>query len=107
MQYGLSEETIEKINHILIRYPQIETVVLYGSRAKGNYHNGSDIDLTLKGESLTLSLLYEIERELDDLLLPYTFDISLYQQIEDPGLLNHIDRMGIVFKNNFSEKSLS
>lgn len=49
MKYGLTQEIIEKIRSVYSRFPQIEKAVLYGSRAKGNYKTGSDIDLTLYG----------------------------------------------------------
>jgi predicted nucleotidyltransferase len=49
-RFGLTETTIQKINGIFTRYPQVEKTVLYGSRAKGNFKNGSDIDLTLFGD---------------------------------------------------------
>lgn len=49
MKYGLKDTSIQKIRGVFARYPQVEKAVLYGSRAKGNYKNGSDIDLTLRG----------------------------------------------------------
>lgn len=70
---------------------------MYGSRAKGTYRAGSDIDLTLFGEALTYIQLDRIETEIDDLLLPYTVDLSLYTQIENTDLLDHIQRVGQVF----------
>lgn len=70
---------------------------IYGSRAKGNYKNGSDIDLTLKGNHLNLSLLNQIANELDDLMLPYTFDLSIYSHISNEALIEHIDRVGKLF----------
>ncbi len=97
MKYGLTEETISKISGVFAGYENIDEVVLYGSRAKGNYSSGSDIDLTLKGDGLNLDLLNKISTELDDLLLPYTFDLSIYRQIENPGLICHIERLGRVF----------
>lgn len=95
--YGLKPHIIEQINSVFAHYPQIETVILYGSRAKGNFRYGSDIDLTIKGEDLTLSQLLKIENELDDLLLPYKIDLSLLEKIKDADLLDHIRRVGIVF----------
>jgi predicted nucleotidyltransferase len=71
--------------------------VLYGSRAKGNYKNGSDIDLTLMGQGLQTDHLLKIMGELDDLLLPYMIDLSLFHQLTHPELINHIRRVGIVF----------
>lgn len=98
MKYGLKEATIEKICAILTHYPQVEQAILYGSRAKGNYKHGSDIDLTLCGRAdLTLHVLYRIMDELDDLLLPYTIDLSIFSDINDPDVIDHIQRVGAVF----------
>lgn len=93
MKFGLKEETILKIISVFERFPQIEKAVIYGSRAKGNYKKGSDIDLTLIGENLDLTLINKIETDMDDLLLPYTFDISIYQQLDNPELISHINRV--------------
>ena len=97
MQYGLSEETIEKINDVFSRYKEVDEAVLYGSRAKGNFKPGSDIDLTLKGQKLNLRLLNKISNDLDDLPLPYTIDVSIYHQIENSELIEHIKRVGKIF----------
>ena len=72
-------------------------VVLYGSRAKGNFTPGSDIDLTIIESGLSLHDLLRIENQLDDLLLPYTIDLSLYRLLDHPGLVEHIRRVGIPF----------
>ncbi|PCI28547.1 MAG: hypothetical protein COB67_06095 [SAR324 cluster bacterium] len=97
MQYGLKEETLLKIKNIFSKFEKVEEVLLYGSRAKGNYKPGSDIDLTLKGATLTLKDLNKISLELDDLLLPYTFDISIFHHIDNPDLITHIKRVGKTF----------
>ena len=96
-RYGLKENTIDRINTVFSRYPDIEQVVLYGSRAKGNYQNGSDIDLTLIGDALSHAQLTRIETEIDDLLLPYSVDLSLFKHIDNVNLIDHIQRIGIVF----------
>jgi predicted nucleotidyltransferase len=90
MMFGLKKETIEAIREVLAKYPEVEKAILYGSRAKGNYRPGSDIDLTLIGEKLNLSTLQKIENELDDLLLPYKIDLSTYKQIQNKELLEHM-----------------
>ena len=101
--YGLDDDTISKINGVFSKYSQIEKVILYGSRAKGNYHNGSDIDITLKGEKLTLSnSVYPITEELDELYLPYMFDISIFSYIKDQDMIDHINRVGLVFYTSTS-----
>ena len=81
MQNGLKKETIEKISEIFKRYDEIEEIILYGSRAKGNFKPGSDIDLTLIGKGLNLTVLNKISLELDDLLLPYQIDLSIFDRI--------------------------
>ncbi|MBO6659578.1 MAG: nucleotidyltransferase domain-containing protein [Roseivirga sp.] len=97
MKFGLEEKVIDTVNECLSNYLEIEEVIIYGSRAKGNYRNGSDIDLTLKGDSLTLSTILKLENEIDDLLLPYKFDLSIYHQIDNQDLIDHIERVGKIF----------
>ncbi len=97
MKYGLSEAIVAKIWGVFARFPTIERAVLYGSRAKGNYKPGSDIDLTLYGKNLTISQLGDIAEELDDLLLPYMFDLSIFDQLGHSDLRDHIERVGQVF----------
>lgn len=94
--FGLKPEILQQLATIFQAYRIIDSVVLYGSRAKGTYHAGSDIDLTIKGDSITDSLIGKIEEEIDDLLLPYSFDISSWQQIDNPALREHIKRVGVV-----------
>ncbi len=94
---GLDEKNVKSIQNCFEKHPSINTVVLYGSRAKGNYRNGSDINLCFKGRTLETSLILKLSSELDDLLLPYTFDLSIYKDIKNKDLLEHIDRVGIVF----------
>lgn len=97
MQFGLKPDAISRINSVFAAHPEIEQVVLYGSRAKGNHRAGSDIDLCLKGEALTLTQLLKIENELDDLLLPYKIDLSSFQALDNAELIDHIHRVGVVF----------
>lgn len=97
MKHGLSEETVRRMAEVFSHYPEIEKAVLYGSRAKGNFRNGSDIDLTLMGEKLDSQILSRIDWELDDLLLPYKIDLSLFSKLTHPELIEHIQRVGIVF----------
>ena len=96
MLYGLKEETINQIKEVISHYQQVDEVILYGSRAMGNFKRGSDIDLTLKGKELNLTTLNKIDLEIDDLLLPYTFDLSIFHHIDNPDLVDHINRVGKV-----------
>lgn len=71
---------------------------MYGSRAKGSYKNGSNIDLILHGgDDLTLRVLFRIMEEIDNLLLPYTIDLSIFHHISDPDMVEHIERVGVTF----------
>jgi len=97
MKYGLSDHTLQKIRGVFSHYPQVEKAILYGSRATGTYRNGSDIDLTLYGNALTHSVLSRIDTELDDLLLPYTIDLSIFHQIDNPTMIEQIQRIGVNF----------
>lgn len=95
MKFGLSQETLDKIKFVLSHYKNIEQVKIYGSRAKGNYREGSDIDLVLFSKNLSLQDLNKIRNDLDDLNLPYTFDICHYEEIQNVDLQDHIDRVAI------------
>ncbi len=97
LRFGLKEITIEKICGVFAKYPQVDKAVIYGSRAKGNYKNGSDIDLTLHGDDLTMDILYKMLEEIDDLLLPYTIDLSIFHNLSDPDFIDHIQRVGLTF----------
>lgn len=107
LRFGLQDSTIRKICTVLAGHPQVDKAVLYGSRAKGNYKNGSDIDLTLVGgPELTMKVLYRIMDEIDDLLLPYSFDLSIFDHISDPDVIGHIRRIGVtLYEKKSSQKS--
>ena len=93
---GLPETVLQKIRAVFAHYPQVEEAVLYGSRAKGTYKNGSDIDLTLRGrDDLTLNVLCKIANDLDDLYLPYTIDLSIFHDISDSDVIGHIQQVGV------------
>ena len=97
MEYGLSDRTINTLNVIFGKYPDIKQVVLYGSRAKGKFRAGSDIDITLKtGNSFSRNDLLNIGNDFDDSDLPYFVDVSIYGKISNHGLKAHIDRVGKV-----------
>lgn len=97
MMFGLPEQTRLKMAHVFASHPEIEQVIIYGSRAKGNFRPGSDIDITLSGRGLTDSLLSEVATELDDLNTPYMIDISIYEQLQSNDLRQHIKNVGKVF----------
>ena len=96
MPYGLSDAAIETIRSVMKQHVGVKRTILYGSRAKGNYRNGSDIDLAIEGPDITFDELLRIESQLDALDLPYHIDVSIYHQLNHPELVNHIQRVGCV-----------
>lgn len=95
--FGLSPKVAGTIRQILADYPEVERAVIYGSRAKGNYKNGSDIDLTLMGDALDDKTLFAIAGELDGSPIPHSVDLSIYAKLNHAELREHIDRVGVVF----------
>lgn len=96
MEFGLNHKIMQEIITILTSNPKVEKVLLYGSRAKGNFKVGSDIDLTLKGFDLNIQDLNNLYIKLDELYLPYSFDISIFENLDNKDLIDHINRVGIV-----------
>lgn len=96
MMYGLKDEHINKMLSVFVNYSEIDKVILYGSRAKGDFRNGSDIDLSLVGDELNSDILSRLESDFDDLLLPYKIDISIFNKIDNLDLISRINRIGVV-----------
>ena len=92
--FGLSTSNLRALQDVFAAHRQVVRADIYGSRATGSFRPGSDIDLTLRGELLTMTDLLAIDREIDDLDLPYKIDLSLYSHIEDAALRAHIDTAG-------------
>lgn len=92
---GFKEGDLETIIVVLRMYPQIEKALIFGSRAKGVYKSGSDVDLALKGavKNVASKISYILNEES---LLPYKFDVLDYDGIDNPKLVDHIDRVGVV-----------
>jgi len=97
-QTGLTSKEIENLNSVFSQYKEIDEVLIYGSRAMKTYKPGSDIDLTIKlknGYQPNLSLYSEIADQLDNLSLIYFIDLSFLKEIQNPDLIDHINRVGI------------
>jgi predicted nucleotidyltransferase len=94
--FGLTENTIKSIHSVLEKHETVKTVLIFGSRAKGNYQNGSDIDLAIEDE-ISEEELQKIQNELEDLDLLYEIDIVSYKNIKNTPLGQHIDRVKKLF----------
>lgn len=92
---GLSQHNITAITNVLLRHPSVNKVWLFGSRAMGTYKQRSDIDLAIDGH-LSFEQMHALALDLDELMLPYEFDILALTDINNPQLTHHILRVGQV-----------
>ena len=97
MKFGLKNTVVDQINAVFDKHPQILKVYIYGSRARGDHRPASDIDLTMECSENTENLLSRLFFELDDLLLPYKFDLSIKDQISNQELIKQIEQHAQVF----------
>ena len=97
MKFGLSDTVIKELQDVFRRYANIEKVLIFGSRSKGNYRAGSDIDLAVIGKDIDYNLLLSILCEIDDVELLYSVDLLDYQKKKGTPIGDHIDRVGQVF----------
>ncbi|MEI6854003.1 MAG: nucleotidyltransferase domain-containing protein [Bacteroidota bacterium] len=94
--FGLKKSDIETIVAIMKENEMVEEVLIFGSRAKGTYKNGSDVDLALKGKlnfTITAHIGFLLNEETN---MPYKFDVIDYLSIQNKELTEHIDRVGVV-----------
>jgi hypothetical protein len=97
MNFGLSGKITAYILGVLEKHTAVEQALIFGSRAKGNFKTGSDIDLALSGKSLTTEDALRIQGELEDIPIPHKVDILILSKITNPDLRDHIHRVGQVF----------
>lgn len=92
--YGLPASTIAQLQGVFAQVPRVQQAVLYGSRARGDYRNGSDIDISLQGSDLTEQDRLRILAYIDDLFLPYMVDINIFHNLQNTALKDSIQRDG-------------
>ncbi len=97
MKFGLSDTVVKELQDVFHRHANIEKVLIFGSRSKGNYRAGSDIDLAVVGNGIDYDQLLNILCEIDDLELLYSVDLLDYQTKKGTPIGDHIDRVGQVF----------
>ena len=97
MKYGLSTRTLQELTKVFSRYPEVEEAVLYGSRAKGTYQTGSDIDVTLNGSAaLTHKIVSHIANDFYEGPLPYKIDLTIFKNIRNAEMVAEIQRDGVM-----------
>lgn len=107
MPYGLTDTQLNQIRRVLAQTPHLERVILFGSRAKGTFKPGSDIDLALTGEAFRFGDRLRLANALDDLNLPVFFDLVVYEPISDPAVREHIDRVGVTLYKREAQNVVS
>ena len=90
----LTQRELDLMTGIFLQHPDIQRVVLFGSRAKGTAKPYSDIDLAVEGLDKELDIA-AVAMELDELPLPYTFDVQSLDSLQHSPLQEHINRVGI------------
>lgn len=97
MKFGLREEDLSYIVSALKQFPEIKKAFIFGSRAKGTYKNGSDIDIAILGPAVSFTTVSRLHAMLEDEgPLPYLIDIVDYEHTDNPALKAHIDRVGVL-----------
>ena len=93
--FGLKKNIIDIIINELSKFKEIKKALIFGSRAKGEYKKGSDIDITIIGEDINYDIVIKLKTILNqELSIPYYVDIVHYNEISNPDLTEHIDRVG-------------
>lgn len=104
MLFGLKDEQLTKIKNALSSFGKIDEVIIFGSRAKGNFKPGSDIDLAIKSKDFSFDDLLKLHHTLDELNLPYKFDLLIYSSIKDKDVIEHINRAGVsIYKKSITD----
>lgn len=93
---GLTRQQLELLQQLFKKHPAVQKVKLYGSRAKGTFHERSDVDLVVFGEGIDRFLIAELLLDLEDSNLPYSVDLQNYHELKNRELIEHIDRVGVV-----------
>ena len=95
--YGLNQRDMQTISSILSKYDEVKNVLIFGSRAKGQYHSGSDIDIAIVDKNICYQTVRKIKSEFSDSSLPYNVDLVNFATLTNEDLKNHILRVGKPF----------
>lgn len=90
----LKPAEMDMVRSVFRLHHEVETATLFGSRAKGTHNDRSDVDLVVTGDVAPLRA-EAIAAELEELPMPYRFDVQPLEHIHYRPLLEHIKRVGI------------
>lgn len=92
---GLSVSLLEQLREVFRRYPEVRKVLIYGSRAKGSFKPGSDIDLAVFATDMSSSRFAGLWSELDELPLVFTLDVVHWDTLGNAALQQRIVAEGV------------
>ena len=99
-EFGLKKDDLEQIVKVISKFPEIQTALIFGSRAKGISAKGSDVDLAVKGSLITDNVISSLKDVLENqTLLPYFFDVVHFENIKNDNLVEHINRVAQTIYN--------
>ncbi len=103
MNFGLSNSQLDEIIKIISGFDEIESATLFGSRASGIHKEASDVDIALKGKTVTVEIAIKIHSLLEETNIPFFFDVVNYHAIKKEELKSQIDRYGVQFYSNHEQ----
>lgn len=94
MKFGLKERELDEIKVLYYLFPEIDEIVIFGSRARGDYSRVSDIDIAIKGD--VDKIMYKIRDYFEESSIIYTVDVVNYISISNQNFKENIDSEGII-----------
>lgn len=102
---GLTGKDRNDMLNAIKRFTEVDRAVLFGSRAKGNYKHGSDVDISIDGRKVTHKTVIALSSFLnEETRMPYHFDIIHFDSIKNQELKDHIRRVGIILYEKIDQK---
>jgi len=98
------EKLLAQIKKCADNYPNIYKIVLFGSRARGDYRVNSDIDLAIFSKGSNSLEMAKFTNDIEDLDTLFKFDIVFITPVTDPRLLDNVKKEGVVIMELLSNK---
>lgn len=93
---GISPTILQTIIDNCFKFKSVKAIILYGSRARGDFKQGSDIDIAIDAPDMSSREFSALWNLLEDLPIIFPMDIIHLQSITNPELLNAIIKEGVV-----------